>query len=97
MGMVECVAEVIVLASIGSGSLFVDSCFALLWAPQEKPFQLVNDRLELPNVAVTPCDRAALRIDHNLVSFHQVPCMCRDVVPCGVAQWRSRPESHCES
>ncbi|ORY77330.1 hypothetical protein BCR37DRAFT_382818 [Protomyces lactucae-debilis] len=60
-------------------------------------FQLVNDRLELPNVAVTPCDHPALRIDQNLVSVHHVPCMCSDGVPGGVAQWRSWPESHGES
>ncbi|ORY80841.1 hypothetical protein BCR37DRAFT_380664 [Protomyces lactucae-debilis] len=64
---------------------------------RDSQIQLVDDRLELPNAAVTPCDHPALRIDHNLVSVHQVPYMCRDVDPCGVAQWRSRPESHCES
>ncbi|ORY76354.1 hypothetical protein BCR37DRAFT_383460 [Protomyces lactucae-debilis] len=36
---------------------------------------------KLPNVVVTPCDRPILRIDHNLVSVYQLPCMCSDVIP----------------
>ncbi|ORY77059.1 hypothetical protein BCR37DRAFT_383111, partial [Protomyces lactucae-debilis] len=83
------------LGSSSSSLLSVDFRFALLWAhnqgnpmsmssfqDRESLFQLVNDRLDLLN---------------NLVCFHQVTCMCRDVVPCGVAQWRLWPECRCES